>query len=77
MDKYLSGLPEGFGTVAPAALKDQLAAAKPFLLDVREAKEVTDAGKIEGAVNIPIRTPTKSLAGALNAWTAANLPAVK
>jgi rhodanese-related sulfurtransferase len=37
------------------------ALAKLLLLDVREAKELTDAGKIEGAVNIPIGTLTKSL----------------
>jgi rhodanese-related sulfurtransferase len=61
LDKYLSGLPAGFGTVAPAALKDQIAAAKPFLLDVREASEVTKSGAIEGAVNIPIRDLLKNL----------------
>lgn len=61
VDKYLSGLPAGFGTVAPAALKDQLAAAKPALIDVREASELATTGVIEGAVNIPIRNLTKSL----------------
>jgi rhodanese-related sulfurtransferase len=33
-----------------------MAAAKPFILDVRETSEVTKTGKIEGAVNIPVRT---------------------
>ncbi len=61
LDKYTSNLPDGFGTIAPAALKDQLAAAKPFLLDVREASELTTNGFIEGSVNIPIRTLTKNL----------------
>ena len=61
LDKYISGLPDGFGTIAPSALKDQLAAAKPFLLDVREASEITANGFIDGAVNIPIRTLTKNL----------------
>ena len=61
LDKYLSNLPDGFGTIAPAALNDQLAAAKPFQFDVREAKEITDNGKIAGSVNIPIRTLIKSL----------------
>ncbi len=61
LDKYIAGLPDGFGGIAPAAAKDQLAAAKPFLLDVREASELTANGFIEGAVNIPIRTLTASL----------------
>ncbi len=62
LDKYLTNLPDGFGTIAPAALKDQLAAAKPFLLDVRETSEVTANGYIEGGVNIPIRNLFKDLA---------------
>ena len=61
LDKYITNLPDGFGTIAPAALKDQLAAAKPFLLDVREASELTANGFIDGSVNIPIRTLTKNL----------------
>jgi rhodanese-related sulfurtransferase len=59
--KYLAALPDGFGGIAPAALKDQIAAAKPFLLDVREPKELTDNGFIEGAVNVPIRTLAQNL----------------
>jgi rhodanese-related sulfurtransferase len=59
--EYLKAIPDGFGTIAPAALKDQMAAAPVFLLDVREEKEVTDNGFIEGAVNIPIRTVMKNL----------------
>lgn len=58
---YISNLPDGFGTIAPAKLNEQMAAAKPFLLDVREPKEVTDNGFIEGAVNIPMRTLTQNL----------------
>lgn len=61
LDKYLSALPEGFSTIAPAALKDQMAAAKPFIVDVREATEIADNGFIEGSVNIPIRTFAKNL----------------
>ncbi len=61
LDKYLSGLPDGFGTIAPAALNDQLAAAKPFQFDVREAKEITDNGKIARSVNISIRVLIKNL----------------
>ncbi len=61
LDKYLSGLPDGFNGVAPAKAKEQMDASKPFILDVREPKELTDNGKIEGAVNIPVRTLVKSL----------------
>ncbi|MEO6063909.1 MAG: rhodanese-like domain-containing protein, partial [Thermoflexales bacterium] len=61
LDKYIAGLPDGFNLIAPLAAKDQLAAAKPFLLDVREASELTANGYIEGAVNIPIRTLTSNL----------------
>jgi rhodanese-related sulfurtransferase len=61
LDKYLAGLPDGFNTIAPAALKDQMAAAKPFQVDVREAKELADNGYIAGSVNVPLRTLVKSL----------------
>ena len=61
LDKYFSALPDGFGTIAPAALNDQLAVAKPFLLDLREPKEITDNGTIAGSVNVPTRTLIKSL----------------
>jgi rhodanese-related sulfurtransferase len=61
LDKYLSNLPDGFGTIAPAALNDQLTAAKPFQVDVREAKEITDNGSIAGSINVPIRTLIKNL----------------
>jgi len=61
LDKYFSNLPDGFGTIAPAALKDQMAATKVFVVDVRETKEVTDNGYIEGSVNIPVRTFIKNL----------------
>lgn len=61
LDSYLTSLPAGFGTIAPAALKDQMAAAKPTIVDVREASELQATGVIEGAINIPIRTLAKSL----------------
>ncbi len=55
LDAFLSGLPEGFYSVKPADLNTELASdKKPALIDVRIAKEVTDAGYVEGAVNIPI-----------------------
>ncbi len=44
-----------------SAAKEQIAATKPFVLDVREVKEITDNGTIEGSVNIPLRLLTKSL----------------
>jgi rhodanese-related sulfurtransferase len=62
LDKYLTSLPDGFGGVAPATLaKDIQDGKKPFLLDVREPKELTDNGYLEGAVNVPIRTLTQNL----------------
>ena len=61
LDKYLTALPAGFGGIAPAALNDHIAAAKPFIVDVREASEGQTSGVIEGSVNIPIRTLVSSL----------------
>lgn len=61
VDKYLTNLPQGFNGIAPAALSEQLAAAKPFILDVREASEITSNGTINGAVNIPLKELTKNL----------------
>lgn len=61
LDRYLSALPQGFGAVRPAALNEQMAAARPFILDVREAAEVTGTGAIAGAVNIPLRDLAKNL----------------
>ena len=58
-DKYLSALPDGWGTVKPAALQEQMAAAKPFILDLRQPAEITET--IQSAVNISIRDLTKSL----------------
>ena len=57
---YYKGIPEGWGTVQPKALQEQLAATKPFLLDVREPSE-TGKGIIEGAVTVPIRGVAKNL----------------
>ncbi len=61
LDKYFAALPDGFGLIAPAAAKDQMAATKVFLLDMREASEITTNGFVEGAVNIPTRTLMKNL----------------
>ena len=38
-----------------------MAATAPFILDVREAAEVTGAGGLAGAVNIPLRDLVKNL----------------
>ena len=61
LDKYLTSIPDGFYGLAPTAAKDAIDATKPFLLDVREAAEITANGTIAGAVNIPLRTLTKNL----------------
>jgi len=62
LDKYLSTLPDGFNGVAPATLaKEVQDGKKAFLLDVREAKELTDNGSLEGAVNVPVRTLIQNL----------------
>lgn len=54
--QYLTNLPDGFRSIAPAALKTRLdAGEKPFLLDVREPNE-TAAGVIAGSVVIPVRS---------------------
>jgi rhodanese-related sulfurtransferase len=60
-DKYFSALPDGFSLIAPAAASDQMKVTKVFLLDLREASEITTNGYIEGAVNIPTRTLMKNL----------------
>jgi rhodanese-related sulfurtransferase len=61
LDRYFSSLPDGWGAIAPAALNEQLQSTKPFLVDVRETKEVADAGFIAGSINLPIRTFVKNL----------------
>jgi rhodanese-related sulfurtransferase len=59
-EKTLSTMPADFYQVEPAAAKEQIENAKPFLLDVREAKEVAN-GKIKGAVHIAIRDLPKMI----------------
>jgi rhodanese-related sulfurtransferase len=59
---YLQKLPDDFKGVKPeAALKELNSNKKPFLLDVREPKEIADAGFIAGAVSIPLRSLTQNL----------------
>jgi rhodanese-related sulfurtransferase len=54
--EYIASLPAGYGTIKPADLNTALAGTPvPFLLDVREAAEITNDGFIAGAINIPVR----------------------
>lgn len=54
---YLQNLPDGFYGVKPEnVLKELGSDTNPFVIDVREAKEITDNGYIEGAVTIPLRS---------------------
>ena len=62
--EYLTNLPAGFNTISAADLNTKIAEAAPFILDVREAGELSAAdggGYITGAVNIPIRELGKNL----------------
>jgi rhodanese-related sulfurtransferase len=57
---FVTNLPDGyFGMKNTDALKALQADPKPFLIDLREAKEITQT--IEGAVNIPVRSLLKNL----------------
>ncbi len=56
LDEFFSSMPEGFYTVKAVDLNAELGMdPKPFVLDVREATELTTDGYIEGSVNIPVR----------------------
>jgi rhodanese-related sulfurtransferase len=55
VDAYLSGIPEGFMMVSLDAFKQAMDATDVYVIDVREVSDY-EAGHIEGAVNIPIRT---------------------
>ncbi len=60
--KYLETLPQGFNGIRGDALKAKLDSGEQvFLLDVREPNEFA-AGRIEGAVNVPVREVAKNLA---------------
>ncbi len=59
---YLQNLPDGFNGVKPEnALKELTSDAKPFLIDVRDEKDIADGGYIAGAVLIPVRTLSQNL----------------
>lgn len=57
LDAFITALPSDYYVIAPpAALKSFQDTPKPFILDVREPKELTENGYIDGMTNIPIRT---------------------
>lgn len=60
-EKTLATMPADFYQAEPAAAQQQIENAKPFVLDVRETKELA-SGKIPASVNIPIRELPKMLA---------------
>jgi rhodanese-related sulfurtransferase len=58
---YFNGLPADWSTISPPELNERLHRdGPPFLLDVREAKEV-ESGYIPGSIDIPVRSVMKSL----------------
>jgi rhodanese-related sulfurtransferase len=58
---YLTNLGEDYLSVTPAFVKERLdAKTLPLILDVREPNEFAQ-GRIDGAVNIPIRTLAQNL----------------
>jgi rhodanese-related sulfurtransferase len=60
VDAYLTAIPEGFMMVSLDALKSQMDATDVYVIDIREESDY-EAGHIEGAVNIPIRTLAENL----------------
>jgi rhodanese-related sulfurtransferase len=58
---YLTNLGEDYLSVTPAFVKERLdAKTLPLILDVREPNEFAQ-GRIDGAVNIPIRTLAQNI----------------
>jgi rhodanese-related sulfurtransferase len=60
VDAYLTAIPEGFLIVSLDAFKSQMDATDVYVIDIREESDY-EAGHIEGAVNIPIRTLAENL----------------
>lgn len=55
MEHFLAA-PHNETVIQPEELLENIKAGKaPFILDVREPKELTETGYIEGAVNIPVK----------------------
>ena len=62
LDTWVSSMPDDFWAVSPTSASKAMAGeSNPFMLDVRTAQEITDAGYIDGSVNIPIRDLAKNL----------------
>src|SRR5512145_770325 len=60
-ERTLASMPADFYQAEPEAVVKLIENAQPFVLDVREPKEV-EQGRIAGAVAIPIRDIPRSLA---------------
>lgn len=60
LDSYLTNLPKGYGVTKVEDLLTLLAEQDVVLLDIREVSEY-EAGHMEGAFNVPIRTLTQNL----------------
>jgi rhodanese-related sulfurtransferase len=60
VDAYLTAIPEGFMMVSLDAFKQAMDATDVYVIDIREESDY-EAGHIEGAVNIPIRTLAENL----------------
>ncbi len=60
LESYLTNLPKGYGVTKVEDLLTLLAEQDVVLLDVREVSEY-EAGHMEGAFNVPIRTLTQNL----------------
>lgn len=62
LDAWLATMPDDYwGMPATSVAKAMAGDPKPFLIDVRTPQEITEAGTIEGSVNIPMRDLAKSL----------------
>lgn len=59
--EYESTIPEGWMSIGDTtAFKDAMTAGDPVVIDVREVSEY-EAGHVEGAINIPLRTLSENL----------------
>ncbi len=62
LDAWVSSMPDDFWGISPtSAAKAMAGDDKPVMLDVRMPTELETAGRIEGAINIPLRDLAKSL----------------
>jgi rhodanese-related sulfurtransferase len=62
LDAWVSSMPDDFWAISPTSAAKALAGdPKPFIIDVRTAQEIKDAGYIKDSVHIPLRDLAKSL----------------